>query len=290
MIERVLLATIATASLATATPADHVRAYVDRVIAGDLAAAAACWRDEDLASSQRLAIHYPDQPFKVDGDSPLWRALDALRSGVAAWSVTAADSTTADLVLREGDGEGALEVKHHYDVVAVNGGWRLASPVTLAMDALPARSGQYVCLRGGAVTTLALLDSCVVTMAGQLQIPSDRLADLERAKLAYLVATPSEVECLAGAPTVGVANLQHDVVITSHPCHAHELAHLVVNAWLRELPLFTLPLLQEGAATHLGGRWGRHPHVLDRDSGHTLTFTIDRTLVTDIDLRAVTAP
>jgi len=61
-----------------------------------------------------------------------------------------------------------------------------------------------------------------------------------------------------------VANLQTDVVVTHHPCHAHELAHLLAGLWLEELPLFTLPLLQEGLAVHLGGRWGRHPRVLDR--------------------------
>lgn len=261
MIELVVIA-----ALATASPADHVRNYVGNVLSGDLEAAAAGWRDEDLTSSQRLAIQYSDQPLKVDGDSPLWRALDALRAGTATWSVEdVPGDNNADLVLRTDD----QEIRHRYALVATAAGWRLASPVTLAMARLPAHPGAYVCLHGDA-TTLALLDSCVVAMAARLAIPPDRLAAVASAKLGYLVLPAAEVEQLAGAPTVGIANLQHDVVVTSHPCHAHELAHLVVNAWLGELPLFTLPLLQEGTATHLGGRWGRHPRVLDRVGRTTL--------------------
>jgi hypothetical protein len=113
-------------------------------------------------------------------------------------------------------------------------------------------------------------------------------ARLARGKLGYLLLDPADVERLAGAPTVGVANLQQDVVVTSHPCHAHELAHLVVNAWLQDLPLYMLPLLQEGTAAHLGGRWGRHPRILDRVGRTTLTgglVTLDDLLTRDAFLR-----
>ncbi len=261
-----MIASLVVFLLAASAPADHVRAYVQHVLADDLVAAAACWRDEDLASSRRLGITFTDQPLKVDGDSPLWRAVEALRDGTASWSLTAgANDTAVDLVLRAGD----EQVRHTYTVVAADGGWRLASPVTLTVSELPAATGRFVTLHG-APGSVALLDSCVADMAARLQIPPARLAAIAHAKLGYLLVSAAEVERLAGAPTVGVANLQHDVVITSHPCHAHELAHLVVNAWLGELPLFTLPLLQEGAATHLGGRWGRHPRVLDRVGRTTL--------------------
>lgn len=261
-----MIASLVVFLLASAAPADQVRAYVQHVLAGDLVAAAACWREEDLASSRRLGITYTDQPLKVDGDSPLRRAVEALRDGTASWSLAdGADVAAVDLVLRAGN----EEIRHAYHVVAADGGWRLASPVTLATATLPAEIGSYVTLHG-APGMVALLDSCVADMAARLQIPPDRLAPIAQAKLGYLCVPAAEVERLAGAPTVGVTNLQHDVVITSHPCHAHELAHLVVNAWLGELPLYTLPLLQEGAATHLGGRWGRHPRVLDRVGRTTL--------------------
>jgi len=101
-------------------------------------------------------------------------------------------------------------------------------------------------------------------MADRLDLDPGRLATLERQKLHYLLAAPDVVEYLAGTPTVGVANLQVDMVVTHHPHHAHELAHLLVNVWLQDVPLYTLPLLQEGLATHLGGRWGRAPGVLAR--------------------------
>ncbi|MDD4053117.1 MAG: hypothetical protein PHR28_14625, partial [candidate division Zixibacteria bacterium] len=41
--------------------------------------------------------------------------------------------------------------------------------------------------------------------------------------------------------------------------HEHELTHLLINYRLRQLPLYSLPLMQEGLATYLGGRWNKAP-------------------------------
>lgn len=52
-------------------------AYVAAVRVGDVEQAAACWRQEDIASADRLGIRYRQAPLKVDGDSPLWLQGDA---------------------------------------------------------------------------------------------------------------------------------------------------------------------------------------------------------------------
>lgn len=130
----------------------------------------------------------------------------------------------------------------------------------------------------------ALLDSCVAAIAERLALAAADRERLAVGKFGYLLTDPDEVERLASAPTVGVANLQQDVVITSHPCHAHELAHLVAHAWLRDLPPFMLPLLQEGTAVQLGGRWGRHPRVMERLGRTSLSggwVTLDDLLTRD---------
>jgi hypothetical protein len=128
----------------------------------------------------------------------------------------------------------------------------------------------------GRKPALAALDSFVAVTLDRLGVPADRRRLLERERIDYLFVPPDWVEFLAGAPTVGVANLQLDVVVTHHPCHFHELAHILVNFWLEELPLFTLPLLQEGVAVHLGGRWGRAPDFL----AHVGRFTLESGFVT----------
>ncbi len=273
-------ALLALAGIARGAATPDLTPYLDAVIASDLASARACWRPQDLAASGRLDIHYVDQPLKIDGDSPLWSRLEDLRAGrVVATSEPPrpdGDATTCTLVL--GD------TRFDYHFVRAGDTWLLASPVLLACARAIPTSGRFVTVYAASTAPpyqVALLDSCVTAMADRLGIDDARLTELERAKFGYLLTTPEEVERLAGAPTVGVANLQTDVVVTSHPCHAHELAHLVVNAWLQHLPLYASPLLQEGVAVSLGGRWGRHPRVLDRLGRTTLTqgfVTLDELL------------
>lgn len=257
--------------------------YIQAVVAGDLDAARACWRPADLARSSRLDIRYLDQPLKVDGDSPLWRALAGLRAGTVSHDLEPPQPVTGGLLAGSAAQtlvlwQDAQTTRFTYHLVETPDGWRLTSPVGLVCERGPARSGAFVTAydrRPDAPAALpaflvAQLDSCVQEMAGRLGIDRDRLDLLREKKLGYLLAAPDDVALLAGAPTVGIANLQQDVVVTSHPCHAHELAHLVMSAWLSELPLFTEPLLQEGAAVALGGRWGRHRRVLDRLGRTTL--------------------
>ncbi len=268
----------ATADAADLAACDSlVATYLAAVVAGDTVAASSCWRASDVAGAARLGTACRDLPLKVDGDSPLWWA----RSGAPAAPppfrrlapVAAGDGTvTVSLVV----GDRADTTRFDYHLARDHGAWRLASPVALAAEAAgDPVEGRFVRLHGvGAApgrpataagrALLATLDSCVVAMLDRLGAGADLRTRLETGKLGYLLLPPADVARLAGAPTVGVANLQQDVVVTSHPCHAHELAHLVVNAWLRRAPAFMLPLLQEGVAVQLGGRWGRHPRVLER--------------------------
>jgi len=250
---------------------DHLDFYLESVLSDDLLAARACWRPIDLAAAERLGITYTDQPLKIDGDSPIWRLREPLRSGQVRTHLEPpihhsdgwfAGAVQIPVVLEQG----SQEVRHNYWLVPSGESYLLVSPVQMVVEAGPRAEGRHITVYDRRVGPgelpafqVALLDSCLESMADRcgIELPDD-------ARLGYLLADPATVELLAGAPTVGVANLQTDVVVTHHPCHAHELAHLLAGLWLEELPLFTLPLLQEGLAVHLGGRWGRHPRVLDR--------------------------
>lgn len=278
-----------TATVRAAAPADAVdlaacdslvTRYLAAVVAGDTVTASACWRTVDVAGAARLGITYHDLPLKVDGDSPLWWArtgpLAAAPPFQRRGAVAAADGTVSVALVI---GAGSDTTRFTYHLAREERAWRLASPVALAAAAAgPGLEGRYVRLHGlpadrndgRHLAALAALDSCVAGMLDRLEADADLRARLEAGKLGYLLLPPPEVARLAGAPTVGVANLQQDVVVTSHPCHAHELAHLVVNAWLRQVPASMLPILQEGLAVQLGGRWGRHPRVLERLGRTTL--------------------
>lgn len=252
--------------------------YIADVLAERIEPAARRWRSADVASAARLGIRYPEAPLKVDGDSPLWLRVQDLRAGRMTCRTEppqpfpgsgASPTATAAIVLQ--DGPDTLRFTYHF--AREDGRWLLASPVALACGDGVGATSRFIRLvdRRTAPATaaeaklmLAALDSCVSAAAAALDLSADDLGRLERGKFGYLLADPDDVARLASAPTVGVANLQQDCVVTSHPCHAHELAHLVVGAWLQDLPLYMLPLFQEGIAVHLGGRWGRQARILDR--------------------------
>jgi hypothetical protein len=258
----------------------HFAGYVRSVGAGDLERAATFWRPSDLEAASRLGIAHPrEMLLKVDSDSPLWAVqptlLDSVRADytfgppVRLQSGPLAGNVTIVLQVHGDDGRRTKQYLFQPDG---EGGWLLASRARWIAEQGPGTPGRFVRVferRPGMPWSLpphlvADLDAAVETMAGRLELSPDRLAVLEREKLDYLLAAPPVVAYLAGGPTVGVANLQVDMVVTHHPHHAHELAHLLVNAWLGEPPLWTIPLLQEGLSTHLGGRWGRSARVLDR--------------------------
>ncbi|MBD3220573.1 hypothetical protein GF314_04980 [bacterium] len=274
----------------------HFFEYVGAVGRGDLEAAETFWRPADRRAAHRLGITHPHEMLlKIDSDSPLWRIQPGLADSTADVKYGPAMRTEAGplagtytLMLRVYEGARRLR-KQYLFLPDDQGGYRLASRARYVAEQGPATSGRHVTVferRPGRPWTLPPhllenLDAAVAGMADHLGMSPERRATLEKEKLHYLLAAPGVVEYLAGAPTVGVADLQVDMVITHHPYHVHELAHLLINVWLEEVPLYTLPLLQEGLATHLGGRWGRAPRVLarvGRTSLRTGVVTLDELL------------
>ncbi len=107
------------------------------------------------------------------------------------------------------------------------------------------------------------LNQFVRHTAAQLQYTAEQLELLRREKIHYfLCRNQDEIEKLTGYHARGLYYLPYDYIITTYNCHFHELVHLLVNYKLQELPLHTLPVLQEGIAVALGGRGGRDPQVI----------------------------
>jgi hypothetical protein len=106
------------------------------------------------------------------------------------------------------------------------------------------------------------LDHFIEATGEKLGISAERMNLLQKEKINYYLTSEEMVEKLTGFKTQGMSNLQFDAVITQNLPHYHELTHLLMNFALGELPLYTLPFLQEGIAVSLGGRWGKAPEVL----------------------------
>ena len=268
----VLVLAWASAAPAADLPAQAVADYVAALRSGDRAAARTAWRPTNLGRADALGVRYQGVPLKIDGDS----FLGAMAADDRVQVEAAGPHPLADLLMAPPE-LATVQVRtrdrsHIYLLAAEAGTWHLAAPVSLALEDCARREGAVAVGRyvravtgpgmDGSVPALAALDSFVAVTLERLAVPAERRRLLEREKIDYLYVPPPWVELLAGAPTVGVANLQLDVVVTHHPCHLHELAHILVNFWLEDLPLYTQPVLQEGLAVHLGGRWGRSPQFM----------------------------
>ncbi len=106
------------------------------------------------------------------------------------------------------------------------------------------------------------MDVFVDQILTKLDPSGARVGELREQKMSYYLCDDDTVEKLTGYSTKGMADLSGRAVISSHFPHFHELAHLLVHITRQEPPLQTHPLLQEGIACLLGGRWGRAPATI----------------------------
>ncbi len=106
-------------------------------------------------------------------------------------------------------------------------------------------------------SVLKELDLFVTNTLGLWEVSEEILADFHHHKMSYYLCDEATVTKLTGYQTRGMADLAGRAVISSHFPHFHELTHLLVHYIQAEPPLQTHPLIQEGIACLLGGRWGR---------------------------------
>ncbi len=105
------------------------------------------------------------------------------------------------------------------------------------------------------------LDSFVRYVLKKIQ-PDHSLELFRKQKMAYYFCDDATVEKLTGYPTRGMADMTGNAIISSHFPHFHELAHLLVYNSMTNKPAQTLPVVQEGLACLLGGRWGRSSQAI----------------------------
>lgn len=135
-----------------------------------------------------------------------------------------------------------------------------------------------------------LLDAAIDSALARLGVSRERRELLAREKIVYaLCDSVAEVERLTGTAVRGTYVLGFDQIVSTFPAHEHETAHLLVNVALRNLPAYTHPMLQEGAACALGGRGGKSPAMIVRLGAflHRSGFLNYRELLTPADFHRV---
>lgn len=117
------------------------------------------------------------------------------------------------------------------------------------------------------------LEEFLHTVFQKLLFTANEKQKLEEEKITYVLCKDSEeIKEITGFNTRGIYILASDAVVTAFNCHYHEFVHLLINYKLKELAMYTHPLLLEGIAVALGGRGGKEPEIIT-DMGYFLEIS-----------------
>jgi len=264
-----------------AQPESIFNAYVQALVAEEWEKAETHWLPEEIRASKRLGIVYTHTKAKHDCASPLINALEGIRSGDVRVTVTETIQhddwvqIAVQLTPTLKYGAKGKSMAMPYYLLKSQGDWKLASPLSVHARDWKQHDTQYATIHfsdASLINEYALkeLDGFVVSMGEHLKLSEAEMELLEKEKIDYYLCDEEGIKKLTGFPTRGMTNLQSDAIISRHLPHYHEMVHLLVNYALKELPLYTLPCLQEGVAVCFGGRWGKASQVVFQIGHFTL--------------------
>ncbi|MBC8279122.1 MAG: hypothetical protein H8E46_12885 [FCB group bacterium] len=241
--------------------------YIEAVKAGNWAAAESFWAEEDLKHSRRLGMVYRGVPLKIDSASPLMNGIEGIRSGRYRVEIKKVHivEEAAEVLVEVMQGEEAAG--YTYYLHWTEAGWKLVSPLKDSSTKWSCSATEFVRVYysdRSKVNKYALeqFDRYIGELAESFETASERRELLRREKLDYYLCDETEIEKLTGYRVQGMCNLQFDAVVSRQLPHYHELTHFMINFALQELPLYTLPFMQEGTAVSFGGRWGKSAEVV----------------------------
>ena len=263
----VLFIIIAFYSFTYAQPDKIFDEYIQALILKQWDKAKSYWLPSEMEASKRLGISFNNIEAKYDCASPLLSALDGIRRGSIGVDVVedSTDNNTARLMVKIYSENDSLITPYY--LVKKDIKWYLCSRLhfyTRDWTSIQTRYTNVYFSDSSKINDYALseLDRSIDKLGNRLEIKRERMKDLERNKINYYLCDDHQIEMITGYKIQGMTNLQLDAIVTGHLPHNHELTHLMINYALEKLPLYTLPVLQEGIACNLGGRWGKAPSVI----------------------------
>jgi len=276
----ILLVTLIVACQAAAAQPDAVfQRYLEALIARDTITAQSCWTSELIAASERLEIIYTDIEAKYDGASPIVSHLKGIRKGKIAVKPleTRITNDNAELPVDLISGRDSISTTYYFTKSGSQ--WYITSPLftnSLNWKSITTRFTEIHYNDPSLLNEYAIteLDRFIDHLGRQFDILNKDIEQLSKEKLDYYLCNEMEFERLTGHKAQGMTNLQFDAVVTRHLPHYHELVHFMINFALRELPLYTLPFLQEGLACTYGGRWNKSPEIILYMGYHNLALEL----------------
>ena len=257
------------AAMAENTPENLLRRYVDALKDQSSLPLDLFWTAGDIARSYNLGISFEGINVKIDCASPLVFKAKYIKDNSCRTNIRIEqiDSIAAkgyiDIICPGGD---SLAVP--YQMIKENGRWFLCSSLYLyskSWDEIESKYYRIIYTDSSLINDYAIqaLDSFTDSLIQAFNIAPERVAHLRKHKIEYYLCSASEIVQLTGYDAHGMVSFPYDAIITRHLPHPHEVTHLMVNYTLEDVPLFTLPVLQEGIACCSGGRWGKSPEVIN---------------------------
>lgn len=225
------------------------------------------WAASTIDASKRLGITYDDAAAKHDCASPIISLLPDITAGRVMIHVDTVIDNADYSEIRVKLGSAADTIVCRYYAVQSDSGWQLISPLQVLAANWRIRETKYVRIHYSDSTLINdyacdELDRFIDDAGRRLGLTNDDFNLLQKEKIYYYLCDESQIKQLTGYNTQGMADLPLDAVVSRQLPHRHELTHLLINFAEKHIPLYTIPFLQEGTASYLGGRWGRSPKTI----------------------------
>lgn len=246
--------------------------YFDLLASENLESAAMLWSPAAQERSGRFGITYTGVSLRVDATSPVVRNLATMRYHVtpAAKQATSLVDNGRVMQMEYSSVVNSELVRWLYFAERQGDYYSLIYPQDFYAADWPVIESKYFRIHAHPdkqvylnVASLEEADRFVDRLCDSLKIDKATRASIARSRIEYYFCnSDSTVSVITGQHTKGMLDLASNDIISADFPHFHEVAHLLINISLKELPLQTLPLLREGVAVRQAGRWGKRASAL----------------------------
>jgi len=252
-------------------PVPVITEYFDMLETGNFETATMMWLPQSQERAVRFGIEYLNIPVRADCASPVVQDLELYRDYMY--------QPVKKYELLEHGAYAKLEysqvvegksVQHLYFVKRQGDYYWLIYPQDYYAETWPVTETEYFRVHYHPDIEKFLnpvlfeeADRFVEEMAKVLDISKEDVKKIAEKKIEFFYCNnDSTVAEITSQTTKGLFDVASNDIISANFPHFHELTHFLVNYKLRRLPLFTLPVMQEGVAVYYGGRWGKRPSAL----------------------------
>lgn len=257
-------------SVLSDTAVKTVELYFDLLASGNFESAAGLWEQSSRERAERFGISYDQIPMKLDCSSPIIRDLEVMKYHLYP-AIKARNTYGNDYIRLEWNAIVDGHKAQHYYYTHFDGQYFwLIYPQDMFCRDWPVKESKYLRVhyhpsREKYLHEIALddADRFIEALSDSLNISGSDLKRIKKEKIEYFYCDSDEtVEKITGFLIKGTYDLPSNDIISAFFPHKHELAHFLINYKLRNLPLYTLPVLREGLAVEFAGRWGKSPATL----------------------------